>query len=290
MLAFVLLAVAHTEHWQIYLASLLLGIGVGFAFASMANLIVEAVRPDQTGVATGMNTVMRTIGGAIGGQVAASILAANLLADGLPERSGVHAVVRDHGASRSRPAIVASLAVPGRRPHRVHAVTLGDASALDGAGAMTRVVVGVDGSRGAEAALALRRRGGGPARAAAADRLRLGGRGRRRTSARRSRRPPTASSRPSTTPRRCCAPPSSGSPPDAAVEIEALAIEGQSRQGADRAGARRRAPRRRLARPRRGGEPPARLRQPEARPPRAVPARDRAHARRLEALSGGGGI
>ena len=66
-----MLAVAHTEHWQIYLASLLLGIGVGFAFASMANLIVEAVRPDQTGVATGMNTVMRTIGGAVGGQVAA---------------------------------------------------------------------------------------------------------------------------------------------------------------------------------------------------------------------------
>ena len=72
MLAFVLLAVAHSAHWQIYLASLLLGVGVGFAFASMANLIVEAVRPDQTGVATGMNAVMRTIGGAIGGQVAAS--------------------------------------------------------------------------------------------------------------------------------------------------------------------------------------------------------------------------
>ena len=54
----------------------------------MANLIVEAVRPDQTGVATGMNAVMRTIGGAIGGQVAASLLAATLLADGLPGENG----------------------------------------------------------------------------------------------------------------------------------------------------------------------------------------------------------
>ena len=88
MLSFVVLALAHSSHWQIYLASLLLGVGVGFAFASMANLIVEAVRPDQTGVATGMNAVMRTIGGAIGGQVAASILAASLLADGFPAEHG----------------------------------------------------------------------------------------------------------------------------------------------------------------------------------------------------------
>ena len=43
MLALVLLAVAHSSHWEIYVASLLLGIGVGLAFASMTNLIVEAV-------------------------------------------------------------------------------------------------------------------------------------------------------------------------------------------------------------------------------------------------------
>ena len=88
MLAFVFLAVAHSSHWQFYVASFLLGIGVGFAFASLANLIVEAVRSDQTGVATGMNAVMRTIGGALGGQVAASLLAASLLADGYPSERG----------------------------------------------------------------------------------------------------------------------------------------------------------------------------------------------------------
>ncbi len=124
-LSFVLLAVAHSAHWQIYLASLLLGIGVGFAFASMANLIVEAVPADQTGVATGMNTVMRTVGGAIGAQVAASILAASLLADGLPKERGytlsfvIMAVALAAG-------VVASLAVPGRKPHRVHVVTLAE--------------------------------------------------------------------------------------------------------------------------------------------------------------------
>jgi EmrB/QacA subfamily drug resistance transporter len=126
MLAFVLLAVAHTEHWQVYLSSLLLGTGIGFAFASMANLIVEAVRPDQTGVATGMNTVMRTIGGAIGAQIVASILAANVLADGYPKEAG-YTVSLVLMAVALAAGIVASLAVPGRQPHRVHTVTLGDA-------------------------------------------------------------------------------------------------------------------------------------------------------------------
>ncbi len=114
--AFVVLALAHSAHWQVYLAALLLGVGVGFAFASMANLIVEAVPPDQTGIATGMNTVMRTIGGALGGQVAASILAASLLSDGLPSEHG-YTVSFAIMALALAAGVVASLAVPGRRTH-----------------------------------------------------------------------------------------------------------------------------------------------------------------------------
>jgi MFS family permease len=82
--SFVVLVVAHDHPWQIYASTALLGIGLGLAFSSMANLIVAAVRPDQTGVATGMNTIMRSIGGAIGGQVSASILASSVSASGMP--------------------------------------------------------------------------------------------------------------------------------------------------------------------------------------------------------------
>ena len=123
MLSFALLAVAHSSHWQIYLSSFLLGIGVGFAFASMANLIVEAVRPDQTGVATGMNAVMRTIGGAVGGQVAASILSASLLADGMPEEKGYTLSFAIMAVSLAG-SVVASLAVPRGRPQRARRVIL----------------------------------------------------------------------------------------------------------------------------------------------------------------------
>jgi EmrB/QacA subfamily drug resistance transporter len=73
------LAEWHDRPWQILAAMPVLGIGVGFAFAAMATLITEAVRPTETGVATGMNTVMRTVGGVIGGQVGAALLAAHAI-------------------------------------------------------------------------------------------------------------------------------------------------------------------------------------------------------------------
>jgi EmrB/QacA subfamily drug resistance transporter len=56
------------------ICSALLGAGIGLAYAALGNLIVQAVPPDQTGVASGMNTVMRTLGGAVGGQIAATLV------------------------------------------------------------------------------------------------------------------------------------------------------------------------------------------------------------------------
>ena len=85
--AYLLLAFAHTEAWEIYLASTLLGVGLGLAFSAMSNLIVQAVPPAQTGVASGMNANIRTIGGAIGAAVMSSIIAAEILGDGYPAES-----------------------------------------------------------------------------------------------------------------------------------------------------------------------------------------------------------
>ena len=61
--------------------------GIGLAFAALGNLIVQAVPPTQTGVASGMNTVMRTLGGALGGQLSATFLADNV-AHGHPALAG----------------------------------------------------------------------------------------------------------------------------------------------------------------------------------------------------------
>jgi MFS family permease len=86
--AFVILTLAHGSGWEIYVAMLVMGVGIGFAFASMANLIVESVPIHQTGIATGMNTIVRSIGGAIGSQVSAGIVTATLAANGLPSERG----------------------------------------------------------------------------------------------------------------------------------------------------------------------------------------------------------
>ena len=82
------LALAHGARLDIYVGSALLGLGIGLAFAAMANLVVEAVPQEQTGSATAVNSIMRTIGGAIGAQVAAALVAADVLASGLPAESG----------------------------------------------------------------------------------------------------------------------------------------------------------------------------------------------------------
>lgn len=56
---------------------LVAGLGIGFSFAAMPRLIVGAVAPTETAVATGMNNVIRTVGGVIGAQVAAVLVAAH---------------------------------------------------------------------------------------------------------------------------------------------------------------------------------------------------------------------
>jgi len=72
-------ALWHDHPWQIVLGMIVLGSGIPFTFAAMAKVIVDSVRPSETGVATGMNTVMRTVGGVIGGQVGAAILTADTI-------------------------------------------------------------------------------------------------------------------------------------------------------------------------------------------------------------------
>jgi predicted MFS family arabinose efflux permease len=86
--SYALLVVDRSQESEIYVAAGLLGVGIGLSFSAMANLIVQNVRQEQTGVATGMNAVTRTLGGAFGGQLAATLLAGSLGAGGMPTSTG----------------------------------------------------------------------------------------------------------------------------------------------------------------------------------------------------------
>ncbi|MFE6887944.1 MFS transporter [Streptomyces sp. NPDC057694] len=83
-----ILALWHDEEWQIAVAAGVFGLGIGLAFASMANLIVQNVPAATTGAATGMNANIRTIGGSIGAALMTSLVTGNLQRSGLPYESG----------------------------------------------------------------------------------------------------------------------------------------------------------------------------------------------------------
>lgn len=118
MIAFLFLAELHQHQWAIYVGGAILGIGIGFGFAAMANLVVEAVDQTETGVATGINTIMRTVGGSIGGQVAAAIVAAHM-EPGLPypaESGFTSAFLMSAGGALA--ALLLASAIPGRNRAR----------------------------------------------------------------------------------------------------------------------------------------------------------------------------
>jgi MFS family permease len=98
----------------------IIGVGIGFAFASMATLITEAVRPTETGVATGMNTVMRTVGGVVGGQVGAALLTAHTIpgTGGVPSVDGFEIAFTISAVAALAGAAVAVFVTPPRLRRR----------------------------------------------------------------------------------------------------------------------------------------------------------------------------
>ncbi|MFD0632670.1 hypothetical protein ACFQ9X_14780 [Catenulispora yoronensis] len=68
----------HGSPVDVVIASGLLGVGVGMAYAAMPAYINASVPVQQSGIANGMNAVLRTVGGAIGTAVTGAILAANV--------------------------------------------------------------------------------------------------------------------------------------------------------------------------------------------------------------------
>jgi EmrB/QacA subfamily drug resistance transporter len=113
-MAYALLAVAHATHAEVVAGLVLQGLGIGLAFASLANLIVEAVPQEQTGAATAINTIMRTVGGAFGSSIPASILAAHTLAGTAIPTEHAFTVVFWVTAAAMGAAVLIGLAVPSR--------------------------------------------------------------------------------------------------------------------------------------------------------------------------------
>ncbi|HET6551860.1 MAG TPA: MFS transporter [Solirubrobacter sp.] len=113
--AFVFYAFAHDTAWQICVGGAVLGIGIGFSFASMANLVVESVPREEVGVATGINTIMRSVGGALGAQLVASLLAGKTIAGTPIPAEAAYTDAFIVAAVAAGLATLAALAIPQRR-------------------------------------------------------------------------------------------------------------------------------------------------------------------------------
>lgn len=113
-LAFVLLALEHSHPWHFAVAGVLLGAGISFALASMANLIVATVPQSDVGIATGLNTVARTVGGAFGSAAATAILAGQTIGASAIPSEGAYTVAFVVSAVGGVAAIAAALSIPPR--------------------------------------------------------------------------------------------------------------------------------------------------------------------------------
>jgi EmrB/QacA subfamily drug resistance transporter len=115
------LALLHGARIDIYLGSVLLGLGIGLAFAATANLIVEAVPQEVTGVASAINAIMRSVGGAIGAQIAAAVVSAEFVLGGrFPAESGFVIAFAMSGAG-GLVALALTFAIPARGEARAGA-------------------------------------------------------------------------------------------------------------------------------------------------------------------------
>jgi EmrB/QacA subfamily drug resistance transporter len=115
--AFGFYAVAHSHVWEIAVGGVLLGIGIGFSFSAMANLVVEAVPREEVGVATGINTIMRSLGGALGAQLVATLLTTQTIGDTPMPSEAAYTDAFIVAAVAAGLAMVAALMIPViRRP------------------------------------------------------------------------------------------------------------------------------------------------------------------------------
>ena len=117
-ISFVILAAAHDTAMEFVVANMLIGVGISFSFASMANLIVGLVEPVEVGIATGINTIMRSVGGAFGAAIVTALLTADTI--------GTSSIPTEHAYTEafvisgviSVLALLAALWIPRARPRR----------------------------------------------------------------------------------------------------------------------------------------------------------------------------
>jgi len=118
VLSYAVAAVAFSQVWQIVLVSVLIGVGIGLAYAAMPTLIMHAVPATETAAANGLNTLMRSLGTTSASAVVGVLLTANstpFAGTSVPTEAGFRLTFVIGGAVALVSVLIA-LAIPRREP------------------------------------------------------------------------------------------------------------------------------------------------------------------------------
>jgi MFS family permease len=112
-----------SEVWQILVANILIGVGIGFGYAAMPMLIMRNVPQSETGASNGLNALFRSLGTSSAAAVVGAVLAAYVVDfDGMPAPTATAFQLSFVlGGAAAVAALVIALFIPrGRDPHEQH--------------------------------------------------------------------------------------------------------------------------------------------------------------------------
>lgn len=111
-----------SEVWQILVANIVIGVGIGFGYAAMPMLIMRSVPPSETGASNGLNALFRSLGTSTAAAIIGAVLATmSIEVDGMvAPTSGAFQMSFLLGGGAAAVALVLALFIPRRRdPHEV---------------------------------------------------------------------------------------------------------------------------------------------------------------------------
>jgi MFS family permease len=123
VVAYAFTLVYASEVWQILVANILIGVGIGFGYAAMPMLIMRSVPQSETGASNGLNALFRSLGTSAAAAAVGAVLATYVAdVDGVPVPTGTAFQLSFVlGGTAAVVALVIALFIPrGRDPHEQH--------------------------------------------------------------------------------------------------------------------------------------------------------------------------
>jgi MFS family permease len=112
---FLLIAFAHSQVWQIILASILANAYISLGYGALPALVVSEVDAHETGVATSINAIARTIGSSTAAALVAVLLSRLVAGAGVPMESSFVAIFVGGAATAALAMVLIALSRPVAR-------------------------------------------------------------------------------------------------------------------------------------------------------------------------------